>query len=628
MLLVNRSPTNRRATTAPPPPPRPPDFLQQMDQLISRFNTAVGGVNDFLWANWVLYTLVLVGVLFTVWSFFGQWRALTHGVKVVAGKYDDKNDPGAISHFQALSTALSATVGLGNIGGVAVAVNLGGPGAVFWMWVIGTVGMALKMTEVTQSMIFRNTDDPQNPHGGPMYVAKNGFAKWGFPRLGFAVGVLFVVTLLISAITGGNMFQAWNVADITENYFQVPRLLTGSILALGTAAVIIGGIKSIGRVAGAIVPFMCVLYLVAAVWVIAHELPQIPAMLKLITLDGLGLNSGPGGAAPPERAFLGGTVGYAMLWGIKRALFSSEAGQGSAPIAHSAARTDEPVREGVVAGLEPFIDTIVVCTLTALVILGTGTYNREAETNYDAAQVSVVPKLDANDVQAVEGGLPQWTISAPPLPEKEVEARRVQRLGTGAPSWRAGETILMIVQGDANPDTGRELRRVTGEVQAQNPDGSWPVAWGSVGSVKTPVLPGQDMGQRAGAVYGDYTGATLTGHAFDRVTPGLGKWLVTLACWLFAFSTIISWNYYGEQGMVFVFGDNKLVILGYRLVYCLCVILACWPAIIPDETGLDNITTLGTGVMLWVNIPLMLIFGATAMTAYRSYFRRLKRGEL
>ena len=190
--------------------------------------------------------------------------------------------------------------------------------------------------------------------------------------------------------------------------------------------------------------------------------------------------------------------------------------------------------------------------------------------------------------------------------------------------------MLLIVKGDANPDTGRDAaaHHRQGDCPEQT-DAGWPVEWGSVASTTPPVLPGEsDMGQRAGAVYGDYTGATLTGHAFDRVTPGLGKWLVTLACWLFAFSTIISWNYYGEQGMVFVFGDNKAVIFAYRLVYCLCVILACWPAMIPDETGLDNITTLGTGVMLWVNIPLMLIFGATAMRAYRDYFRQLKRGEL
>ncbi|MCA9293794.1 MAG: sodium:alanine symporter family protein, partial [Phycisphaerales bacterium] len=166
---------------------------------MANLNDFINGLNDILFSQWTVYALLFTGVLFTIWSGFGQYRALTHGVAVIRGKYDDKNDPGAINHFQALSAALSATVGLGNIGGVAVAVALGGPGAVFWMWVIGLVGMALKMTEVTQSMIYRNTDDPENPHGGPMFVVKQGFKKWGLGPLGTIVGGIFVVTLIISA---------------------------------------------------------------------------------------------------------------------------------------------------------------------------------------------------------------------------------------------------------------------------------------------------------------------------------------------------------------------------------------------------------------------------------------------
>ena len=595
-----------------------------MSGFIEALNNFIGGVNGVLWADWVLYTLVGTGVIFTIWSVFGQWRALTHGVAVVGGKYNEHNDPGALSHFQALSTALSATVGLGNIAGVAVAVNLGGPGAIFWMWVIGLVGMALKMTEVTQSMIFRNTADPENPHGGPMFVAKYGFARWGLPTVGTVVGGLFVFTLLISAITGGNMFQAWNVADITENYFQVPRVISGTILAVATALVIIGGIRAIGRVASTIVPFMCVFYLLGALWVLGHHIDQVPEMLALIFKAGLGI----GGPTEPERAFLGGTFGYAMLWGIKRALFSSEAGQGSAPIAHSAAKTDEPVREGIVAGLEPFIDTIVVCTLTALVILSTGTYNREAEAHFDPTQVAVIPAdEDGDGAQDLDGRTPLWTLQTPVLPDKSDEARRIQSIEAGEEPWREKETILMIVHGDPNPDTGRTLRRIDGTVTGKT-DAGWVVDWGSVASTTMPTLPGEDLGQVPGAVYGNYTGASLTGHAFDRVTPGLGTWLVTAACWLFAFSTIISWSYYGEQGIVFLFGDRKPAILIYKFIYCLCVVAATLPFLIRTDTELDNFTTLGTGVMLWVNIPLMLIFGPTAMRAYHNYVRRMKRGPM
>src|SRR5690606_26587832 len=222
---------------------------------------------------------------FTIWSGFSQYLSLTHGTAVIRGKYDDKTDPGAINHFQALSAALSATVGLGNIAGVAVAVALGGPGAVFWMWIVGVAGMALKLTEVTQAMLFRSTEDPENPHGGPMWVAERGFAKWGMKPVGTVIATIFVVTLLISTITGGNMFQAWAVADVTHTYFAVPGIATGIVLALLVGAVIIGGIKRIGAVAGRLVPFMCGLYLLAALYVVAMNIGEVPRLLVLIVTE-------------------------------------------------------------------------------------------------------------------------------------------------------------------------------------------------------------------------------------------------------------------------------------------------------------------------------------------------------
>ena len=265
-------------------------------------NSFVSALNGYLFSNYTVYALLITGVIFTVWSGFGQFRALTHGVSVIRGKYDKKDDPGAINHFQALSAALSATVGLGNIGGVALAVALGGPGAVFWMWVIGILGMALKMTEVTQSMIYRNTDDPDNPHGGPMYVISEGFKKWGLGRLGTILGGVFCVTLLISAVTGGNMFQAWNVAEVTHQYFpKVPKIAIGIFLAVVVGMVIIGGIKRIGAVAGKLVPFMCALYLGAGAYVLIVKWDQIPGVLALIVRSGVGLET-----ASPVGAFVGG----------------------------------------------------------------------------------------------------------------------------------------------------------------------------------------------------------------------------------------------------------------------------------------------------------------------------------
>ena len=198
------------------------------------FGNFLAALNGILWHEYVMFVIVGTGLLFTIWSGFSQYRALTHGPKVVRGVYDDPDDPGAINHFQALSAALSATVGLGNIGGVALAIALGGPGAIFWMWVVGLLGMAIKLTEVTLSMLYRNVDDPDNPHGGPMWVVTKAVAN-SHPHLrplASVVAVIFCVTLTISSITGGNMFQAWNVAELTHEYFGVPTWISGTLLAI------------------------------------------------------------------------------------------------------------------------------------------------------------------------------------------------------------------------------------------------------------------------------------------------------------------------------------------------------------------------------------------------------------
>jgi len=570
----------------------------------------LGKVNGVIWHPIVLYIVLGVGVLFTLWSGIGQYRALTHGTKVIRGKYDDKNDPGAINHFQALSAALSATVGLGNIAGVGVAVALGGPGAIFWMWMVGIFGMALKMTEVILSMLYRNTDDPDNPHGGPMYVAAKAFKEKGMGGVGKVVGGIFVVTLLVSTITGGNMFQAWSVSEVTRKDFGVPTQVTGIILAVVVGMVIIGGIKRIGAVAGRIVPFMCVIYLLGAFWVLAMNIGEIPAMFALIFRHAFN-------PAEAQGAFIGGTFAFALLWGMKRALFSSEAGQGSSPIAHSAAKTDEPVREGIVAGLEPFIDTIVVCTLTSLVILSTGAWNRGFEASFKTVGINVVEIPTANETDEPDEQ-PSWTLDNVYLPERTAEAARIEGEWTkGAPF-----SVFMLLELDEkDDDTGTEIYRLNGKVHYERDmgeDGTFVIDWEKL---KNPTKPRIiDHG-----VYVEYPAASLTSHAFNIVTPGMGKYLVVFAAWLFAISTMISWSYYGEQGVVYLFGVKAII--PYKFIYCLMILVAS-SGFITTEKELDNFTALGTGVMLWANIPLMLIFGPIAMKAYRDYIRRLKNGEL
>ncbi|MBT8422884.1 MAG: alanine:cation symporter family protein, partial [Gammaproteobacteria bacterium] len=524
---------------------------------------------------------------FTVWSGFSQYRALTHGVHVIRGRYDDPDDPGAINHFQALSTALSATVGLGNIGGVAIAISLGGPGAVFWIWIIGLLGMATKMTEVVLSMLYRNTDDPDNPHGGPMYVLHKGLKERypGSGKLGGFLGGVFCITVLIMAATGGNMFQAWNVGEMTESYFGVPSIASGMLLAVIVGMVIIGGIKRIGAVTSLLVPAMVTLYLLAAIYVLGVNFAEIPDMFRLIFKGAFGTLDASG-------AFIGGTMGYAFMFGMKRAVFSNEAGQGTSPMAHSAAKTKEPVREGVVAGLEPFLDTIVVCTLTALVILSTGVWDRGAE---------AVLLEEPRAVSTAEG----WAL----------DPTRISERSSG--EWVNGDNVFLIISADANEMSGNNLHRIDGTLLVAE-NGDYFVEWGLLAGETKPVVTDQ-------GIYKSYAGATLTARAFDTVVPGLGQWLLTLAVWLFAISTMISYSYYGEQAMVFLAGDAS--VMPYKVVYCLLAVVATM-GFLQTDAQLDNLSGFGTGVMLFVNVPVIWLFGAQAMRAYKDYIQRLDAGKV
>ena len=547
---------------------------------MEEFKLIIEIIGGFLWNNYTLYAVVATGVVFTIWSGFSQYYALTHGLKVIKGDYDKDSDPGAISHFQALSTALSATVGLGNIGGVALAISLGGPGAVFWMWVVGFLGMAIKLSEVSLSMIHRNIDEADNPSGGPMWVVERNFAnKSGLLKvLGKFIAGTFCVALIVNTITAGNMFQAWNVANLTEAYFGVPTIVTGLVLAIIVGSVIIGGIKRIGAVTSKLVPFMLIIYVLACIYVLALNFSSIPEMLSLIVTAAF---------SPMEssNAFLGGTAGSAFIFGMQRALFSNEAGQGSSAIAHSAAKTDEPIREGVVAGLEPFIDTIVVCTMSALVILVTGIWNRPAE-----VQLTEV-------VIAQEGQT--WSLDGS-FEDKE--------------SLKEGAKVFMIYSGSENTDSGNALNKVYGTVMVENSRKS--IEWDRIKSQK---IPNTD-----GAIYLDYVGANLTAAAFDEVSSGLGKWLVTLASWLFAISTMISWSYYGEKGVAFLMGENA--ILTYKLSFCALAVLST-TGFIQTDRELNLFANLGTGLCIMANLPILWLFGYQAIRDYKVYIAKLKAGN-
>ena len=314
----------------------------------------------------VVIWLVFGAIYFTFRMRFINVRGFKHAIGLVKGDYDDPNDKGEVSHFQALTTALSATVGLGNIAGVAIAISVGGPGATFWMIVAGLLGMSTKFVECTLGVKYRKLDENGEVSGGPMYYLRDGLAKYNMARFGKFLAILFAILCVGGSFGGGNMFQA-NQA-YAQLAGQFPALagngpMFGLILAILVGTVIIGGIKSIANVTEKIVPFMALLYVGTALIIILMNITEVGSVFALIIK----------GAFAPDAA-LGGVIGV-LIQGFRRAAFSNEAGIGSASIAHSAAKTNEPVSEGIVALLEPFIDTVVICTMTALVIIFTGMYN-------------------------------------------------------------------------------------------------------------------------------------------------------------------------------------------------------------------------------------------------------------
>ncbi|MCW8827504.1 MAG: sodium:alanine symporter family protein [Gammaproteobacteria bacterium] len=359
--------------------------------MIAQLTEWTGWLSGLLWGNYItLIALLGTGCYLTLRMGFIQIKGFRHSAQLIGGKYSDPDHQGEVSHFQALSTALSATVGTGNIAGVATAISLGGPGALFWMWVTAFFGMATKFTECTLALKFREIDPKGKVSGGPMYTLLHGLKMR-------RTAVLFASFALIASFGIGNMVQANSVVDGLS--YLWPQLkedgwLVGTLLAILVGLVILGGVQRIAKVASTIVPFMAVLYLCAALIVLFNYIEAIPAAFATILNHALNPWS-VGGAA----------VGEAIRWGVARGLFSNEAGLGSSPMAHAAARTNEPVREGLVAMMEPFIDTIVICTMTGLVIIVTGAYANAPEDAVGAALTAFAFSQSLGDGGAMVVGI-------------------------------------------------------------------------------------------------------------------------------------------------------------------------------------------------------------------------------
>ncbi|RUO60290.1 alanine/glycine:cation symporter family protein [Pseudidiomarina insulisalsae] len=476
------------------------------------------------------YILLGVGIFFTLYLGFPQVRFFKHAWKVVGGKFDKKGAQGDTSHFQALSTALSGTVGTGNIGGVALAIFLGGPAALFWMWVTAFLGMTTKFVEVTLSHKYRVKTEDGSMAGGPMYYMDRRLnMKW--------LAVIFAVATIISSFGTGNMPQINNIAQSMEMSFGFDPMLTGGVLAILLAMVIIGGIKRIAAVTSRIVPIMGVLYVIGALSVILYNLDQIGPSFAAIFTDAFTGSAATGG-------FLGATFAYAFNRGVNRGLFSNEAGQGSAPIAHASARADEPVSEGLVSILEPFIDTIIVCTLTGLVILSSGVWNEKHENVFSRTDLQVIAgnyndTLDA-DRQELYHYLNNTGESSIETFTGTIQVRDGAAVSDGYTMLHArsvAENVRFIVAGE-DPYTGT-LRIDNGRL------------------VKEDIV-----------IVGDSLvhSAALTSIAFSNGFLGdAGEYIVPISLMLFAFSTAIAWSYYGDRAVVYLFGQKG--VMPYRIIY-------------------------------------------------------------
>ena len=444
----------------------------------------------------VLIWLVVGAVFFTIYMRFINFTGFRLALDIVRGKYTNPNEPGQVSHFQALTTALSGTVGLGNIAGVAVAIALGGPGATFWMIIAGLLGMSTKFVECTLGVKYRDEHEDGTVSGGPMYYLSKGLAERGMGKLGKVLAGFFAVMCIGGAIGGGNMFQANQARaqfanlPIFEGTFLAGEggaVLFGVVMAILVGVVIIGGINSIAKVTDKIVPFMCGLYVFCALVVLGANFGEIPSAFGAILK----------GAFNPEAAF-GGVIGV-LIQGFRRAAFSNEAGIGSAAIAHSAVKTKEPITEGLVALLEPFIDTVVVCTMTALVLVITGTYT----------------------------------------------------------------------------DTTVE-------------------------------------------------GVEMTSKAFEGVFGSIAVWILALAAILFAFSTMISWSYYGLKSWGYLFGSSKASEVAFKALFCVFVFIGSILTLGPVIDFSDSMIF----AMCFPNILGLYIMSPVIRKDLRSFMSRIRSGEI
>jgi len=489
-------------------------------------------------SSWFVFALLGTGIFFTVYLKFPQIRFFKHAIDVVRGKFDKEGAKGDTSHFQSLATALSGTVGTGNIAGVAFAIHLGGPAALFWMLVTAALGMTTKFVEVTLSHKYREFAEDGTVSGGPMYYMKNKLnMKW--------MAALFAVAAIISSFGTGNMPQVNSIAASLKATFGIEEIVTGAVLSVLLGLIILGGIKRIAAVTEKLVPIMAVIYVLGALSVIVMNYENIIPSFVSIFADIFTGSSAAGG-------FLGATIAYAFNRGVNRGLFSNEAGQGSAPIAHAAAKAEHPVSEGMVAILEPFIDTIVICSITGLTLLSSGVWNEKHQNDFSYSDMIIMEGEVSKEVHG--SALYEYFNGS----ETGLDVMPINEF-TGTLKVTDG-----IIASDA---TVMHARSIAEDVQifkeGQLFTGLIEISEGRLEDPKGYTFSGKSL----------VHSAPLTAIAFNKGLFGdFGQYIVAIGLLLFAFSTAISWSYYGGRSVTYLFGVKYVNY--YRVLYVLGFFLA------------------------------------------------------
>ena len=554
------------------------------------------GLNDFFnllhqyisGHHWFVFLLLGTGIFFTLYLGFPQIRYFRHALRIVRGKYDKKGDKGDTSHFQALATALSGTVGTGNIAGVALAVHLGGPAALFWMLVTAFLGMCTKFVEVTLSHKYRDFDEKGMVTGGPMYYMKKRlnitFKNGKQLKTGYWLGGFFAMATILSSFGTGSLPQINSISNSLFATFGINHMVTGAILSLLLALIIIGGIKRIAKVTATLVPFMAVVYFLGAIAVILYNYQQIiPSFLSIFS-DLFTGTAAVGG-------FLGAGFAFAFNNGVNRGLFSNEAGQGSAPIAHAAAKAHEPVSEGMVAILEPFIDTIIICFLTGLVLLSSGVWNEKLPNQFQKTDIEVLARSydngSAADVTLLEGHL-----------------NNRSRVALFNGKLKVEEGVI------TEPVSVLHARSLAEDVTvAKNNvpyNGTLMVKEGKVTQTESDItFSGNSL----------VHSAPLTAIAFTRSFLGdFGKYIVAIGLLLFAFSTAIAWSYYGDRAVTYLVGARHVML--YRILFVAGFFMASFT----DTTIIWNLSLLTVAFMAIPNLIGLLLLHREVKSSIRDYW--------